>query len=410
MKNKWGRKLIRVGFLAALLLSGCSKANNEKTVSSAGTDNSQVTSGSEVIVIGGINDLSGDGSVLGNALSNGAQLAVDEINAAGGVLGKQLIYKAYDNRNDATETINAYNRLTDIDKAAAIIGPPSSTICMSLIEVSSQRKVPVLCLPSDHNVTVNAKTGEPYPGIFLVAQPNAIAQAQLMSDFMYQNQKKTKAAIFYDTANSYSTISAQAFEETWKQIGGEIVSNQTFQTNDNDFKTQLSKIKQSEAEFIFLPNTTPYCVLIVQQAAQIGLEIPYVGAMDMADPFLSLLDNPSICKEAYFEAVVWMEDENLDGFREQYKSKYGEEATVKSISGYEQIYVLKAAMEKKQSSDPAAIIEALENDIVDLDLLTIKGYTQDGKTHAPDNMEMVICEIHNGVLTKFGNYKPALFE
>lgn len=407
MKNKWGKKVFGIGIMTAVLLSGCSGGENGKTVS--GAESSQEAGGGDVIVIGGINDLSGDGSVLGNALSNGAQLAVDEINAAGGVLGRQLVYKAYDNRNDATETINAYNRLTDIDKAVAIIGPPSSTICMSLIEVSTQRKVPVLCLPSDPNVTVNAKTGEPYPGMFLVAQPNAIAQAQLMSDFMYQNQKKTKAAIFYDTANSYSTISAQAFEETWKEIGGEIVSNQTFQTNDNDFKTQLSKIKQSGAEFIFLPNTTPYCVLIVQQAAQIGLEIPYVGAMDMANPFLSLLDNPSVCKEAYFEAVVWMEDENLDSFRQQYKTKFSEEATVKSISGYEQVYVLKTAMEKKQSSDPAAIIESLENDIVDLDLLTIKGYTQDGKTHAPDNMEMVICEIHDGVLTKFGNYKPTLF-
>ena len=406
-----GRAIIGMTLAAVLALSGCSGTTGQTTGGSTENESkTQAAGGVDVIIVGGINDLSGDGSVLGNAVSNGAQLAVDEINAAGGILGKQLVYKAYDNRNDGTETINAYNRLTDIDKAVAIIGPPSSTICMSLIEVSSERKVPVLCLPSDPNVTVNAKTGEPYPGMFLVAQPNAIAQAQLMSDFMLKNKNKTKAAIFYDTANSYSTISAQAFEEAWTQIGGEVVSVQTFQTNDNDFKTQLSKIKQSDAEFIFLPNTTPYCVLIVQQAAQIGLELPYVGAMDMANPFLSLLDNPSICKEAYFEAVAWMQDENLDHFREQYKAKFGEEATVKSTSGYEQVYVLKAAIEANQSAEPEQIINALENKIKDLDLLTIKGYTQNGETHAPDNMEMVICEIHDGVLTELGSYKPTLFD
>ena len=401
------RAMFGMALMAMVVLGGCSGKNQ---TDASGSSRSGAGSNGDVIVIGGINDLSGDGSVLGNAVSFGAQLAVDEINEAGGILGKKLVYKPYDNRNDGTETITAYNRLVDVDHAVAIIGPPSSTICMSLIEVSSESKVPVLCLPSDPNVTVNAETGEPYPGMFLVAQPNAVAQAQIMSDFMFQNQKKTKAAVFYDTANSYSTISAQAFKEAWTQIGGEVVIVETFQTNDNDFKTQLSKIKQSDAEFIFLPNTTPYCVLIVQQAAQIGLELPYVGALDMANPFLSLLDNPQICKSAYFEAVAWMADENLEHFCEQYKAKFGEDATVKSINGYEQVYVLKAAIEAAQSAEPEAIIEALSNNINDLDLMSINGYTQDGKTHAPDNMEMVICEIKDGVLSKYGVYKPTLFD
>lgn len=398
---------------AAAMLGGCGSAGTAVPAGTAKSEpkvQSEAAAGEDVIVIGGINDLSGDGSVLGNAVSNGAKLAVNEINESGGIMGRQIKYLPYDNRNDATETINAYNRLVDIDKAVAIIGPPSSTICMSLIEVSSNSKVPVLCLPSDPNVTVNAKTGEPYPAMFLVSQPNAIAQAQLMSDFMYQNKNTRKAAIFYDTANSYSTISAQAFEEAWAQIGGEVVSKQTFQTNDNDFKTQLTKIKQSDAEFIFLPNTTPYCVLIVQQASQIGLSIPYVGAMDMADPFLSLLGDPTICKEAYFEAVAWMLDDNLKNFNEAYKEMFGEEATVKSVNGYEQVYVIKEAIEKSGKADAVSICAALENDIKDMKLIGVESYTQDPKTHAPSNMSMIICEIKDGKLSKFGDYKPTLFD
>lgn len=361
------------------------------------------------IIIGGINDLSADGSVLGFAVSNGAQLAVDEINAAGGVLGRQLKYVPYDNQNKADQTITAYTRLVDVEKAVAIVGPPSSTICMSLITVSTEKGVPVLCAPSDPNVTVNAKTGEPYPAMFLATQPNADAQAEIMADFMYKEKGARKAAIFFDAKNSYSTINSQSFERAWKQIGGEIVVNETFQTGDNDFKTQLTKIRRSGAEFIYMPNTTPYCVLIVQQAAMVGLKIPYVGAMDMTEPFLDLLSKPSLCREAYFQSIAWLADERLVPFVNAYQDKFGESPTLKSVSGYEMVYIVKAAIESRGAADPESIRLGVENDIVGLDLIGVDNYTQSPATHAPENMTMIICEIKDGEMFRYGEYTPTLF-
>ena len=408
--------LLMAMLMLVTMLSACSGGDskgdtadeNSSTTVEAGTPNTTDDGGD--IIIGGINDLSADGSVLGNAISTGAELAIDEINAAGGIMGRKIKYIPYDNQNKADQTINSYNRLVDIDKAVAVIGPPSSTICMSLIEVSTEKMVPVLCVPSDPNVTVNAATGEPYPALFLATQPNAIAQAEIMADFMYAEKGTTKAAVFYDAKNSYSTINADSFIEAWEKIGGEIVANETFQTNDNDFKTQLTKIKDSGAEFVYVPNTTPYCVLIVQQAAQVGLSIPYVGAMDMAEPFPNLLSDPKMCKEAYFEAVAWMQDEKLDTFNAAYKEKFKEDATLKSVQGYEQVYIIKEAIEARGAADPESIRLGVENDIQGLDLIGVENYTQSPDTHAPVGMTMIICEIQDGELMRWGDYTPTLFD
>jgi branched-chain amino acid transport system substrate-binding protein len=361
------------------------------------------------IIIGGINDLSADGSVLGNAVSTGAELAVDEINAAGGVLGRKIEYIAYDNQNKADQTINAYARLVDVDKAVAIVGPPSSTICMSLITVSTEKLVPVLCVPSDPNVTVNAKTGKPYPAMFLSTQPNAIAQGQIMADFMYKEKGSRKVGIFYDAKNSYSTINSQSFKDAWISIGGEVTAMETFQTGDNDFKTQLTKIKNSGAQFIYVPNTTPYCVLIVQQAAQVGLAIPYVGAMDMAEPFPSLLSSLKLCKSAFFPAIAWMQDDKLATFRETYRKKFGEDPTLKSVQGYEMVYIIKHAIESRGAADAESIRLGVENDIVNLDLIGVNNYTQSPETHSPMGMTMIVCEIKDGVLLRWGDYTPTMF-
>jgi branched-chain amino acid transport system substrate-binding protein len=218
-----------------------------------------------------------------------------------------------------------------------------------------------------------------------------------------------KAAIFYDAKNSYSTINAQSFEKAWKSIGGEVVVNETFQTGDNDFKTQLTMIKNSEAEFIYVPNTTPYCVLIVQQAAMVGLNLPYVGALDMAEPCLSLLATPKLCKSAYFPAIAWLQDDNFKTFRADYLAKFGEESTLKSVSGYEMVYLIKHAIEKRGAADAESIRLGVENDIQNVDLIGVKGYSQDPKTHAPDNMTMIMCEIKDGEMLRWGDYTPTLF-
>lgn len=383
------------------LLVGCGSGNTTASVETQVADEQKdsVDTVGEKIVIGGINDLTGSRSVTGNAINNGVALAIEEINADGGILGKQIEYVVYDNKNDGQETINAYTRLADVDKASAVITTDSSGIFMSLIEISTEKGVPVLGMPSDPRAVMDTEgTGEVYPYCFLTGQCNAPQQAAIIAQYVAENTDMKKAALFYDQSNAYAVAYMNGFRELWLSKGGEITIEQTCNATDQDFSTQLSKIKASGAEFICTPNPTAQLVIMVQQAAQLGLSIPYVGAQDMSDPFLSLLDNPAVVGKAYFQSSVYMGDSSLEEFCRSYETRFGEPATIKAVNGYDTMYVLKAAIEAAGSADRDAIKEAMETDINGLDVLCTNNYTQDGKTHSPKNLGMAVYEITDGVL------------
>lgn len=351
------------------------------------------------IVIGGINDLTGSRSVTGNAINNGVLLAIDEINANGGILGKKIQYVVYDNKNDSQETINAYTRLADVDQASAVITTDASGIFMSLIEVSTEKGVPVLGMPSDPRAVMDTEgTGEVYPYTFLTGQCNAPQQAAIIAQYVAENTEMKKAALFYDQSNAYAVAYMNGFRELWTSMGGEITIEETCNATDQDFSTQLSKIKASGAEFICTPNPTAQLVIMVQQAAQLGLDIPYVGAQDMSDPFLSLLDDPMVVGKAYFQSSVYMGDPSLETFCADYEARFGEPATIKAVNGYDTMYVLKAAIEAAGSADRDAIKNAMETSISGLDVLCTDNYIQDGATHSPSGLGMAVYEITDGVL------------
>lgn len=396
MKKKLLAILVVMMILVSLVGCGSGTKENENNAS----DTTETTE-EDVILIGGVNDLSGDRSVTGNAINRGVELAVKEINEAGGILGRKVVYKVYDNRNDAQETINAYTRLCNVDNVSAVITSDASSICMALIEVSGVEKIPVLGMPSDPRATMNVGTGQPYPYMFLVSQPNAIAQANLIANYVNENTNMKKAGVFYDQSNAYAVANSEAFIGFWEELGNEIAIIQTCNKNDQDFKTQLYKIKEAGAEFIYCPIATTQLVLLANQASQNGIDLPYVGAMDMADPFLSLVNNPEDIN-AYFQAVADMKSERVASLNAAYKETYGEDAQVKSVNGYDAMYILKAAIEAAGSAEPEAIRDALENNIKELKLIVSDNYTMDPNTHAPDNLGMVICTITNGELKTEG--------
>jgi branched-chain amino acid transport system substrate-binding protein len=413
------KKAIIIGLaICMLLLAACgapSASNSPSASASSGASTSASAAGSaqtsagskDPVIIGIVNDLSGSRSVSGVAITNGATMAAEEINKNGGVLGgRQIKLVVYDNKNDSTESINAYTRAVDVDKASAVITSDASSICLSLIEISNEKKVSLIGMPSDPRATVNQDTGKAYPYMFLVTQPNAMQQASIMAYFLKENTKMTKAAVFYDQGNAYTTTSSQAFIKIWKdELGLEVVDTETCNTNDQDYKTQLTKIKNSGAEFIYAPNTPAQLTMMVQQAAQIGLNIPYTGALDMADPFLSNLPDRTAVTKAWFQSIVWLPDQPLQDFYAAYKTRFNVEPQMKSINGYDAMYVLYNAIEAAGSDDREAIRNSMENDIKDIDLLVSDHYSEDPATHAPLNQGMVINTIDKGVLSRVTFYE-----
>ncbi|MDO5544350.1 MAG: ABC transporter substrate-binding protein [Eubacteriales bacterium] len=404
MKKLMAMAMATIMVLSLLAGCGTNSAAPEATQTPAATQvpaetQAPAESTADKIVIGGINDLTGSRSVTGNAINNGVTLAIEEINAAGGILGRQIEYIIYDNKNDGQETINAYTRLADVDKASAVITTDASGIFMSLIEVSTEKGVPVLGMPSDPRAVMDTEgTGEVYPYCFLTGQCNAPQQAAIIAQYVAENTDMKKAALFYDQSNAYAVAYMNGFRDLWTSKGGEITIEQTCNSTDQDFSTQLSKIKASGAEFICTPNPTAQLVIMVQQAAQLGLNIPYVGAQDMSDPFLSLLDDPTVVSKAYFQSSVYMGDPSLDDFCANYEARFGEPATIKAVNGYDSMYILKAAIEAAGSDDRNAIKNAMEASISNLDLLCTDSYTEDGTTHSPKDLGMAVYEITDGVL------------
>jgi len=358
------------------------------------------------IVIGGINDLTGNRSVTGNAINNGAILAFEEINAAGGINGDMIKFVSYDNKNDTQETINAYTRLVDVDNAVAVLSTDASSIFMALIEISTEKGVVVAGMPSDPRAVMDTEgTGEVYPYTFLISQCNAPQQAEIMAQYLAQNTDLTKAAILMDQSNAYAVANVNGFVKSWEGLGKEITITQTFNGTDQDYSTQLSKIKNSGAEFIYCPNATDKLVIMVQQADMLGLDLAYAGAMDMNDPFLSLLDDPTIMKKAYFQSAAYMSDPRLDTFKANYLARFGEEVTIKAINGYDTAYVLAEAIKNAGAPyDHDAIKTALEN-ISGLSVLCSDNYVEDAATHSPLGLGMAIYEITDGVK----EYKGFLF-
>lgn len=389
--------LLLVLVMAFTLLTACAPKTPNAT-DPANTPNTPAPE-SDKIVIGGINDLTGNRSVTGNAINNGVMLAIEEINANGGILGKQVEYVVYDNKNDGQETINAYTRLADVDKASAIVTTDASGVFMSLIEISTEKGVPVVGMPSDPRAVMDTEgTGEVYPYAFLTAQCNAPQQAAIVAKYVAENTDMKKAALFFDQSNAYAVAYMNGFRDLWTSMGGEITIEQTCNATDQDFSTQLSKIKASGAEFIATPNPTAQLVIMVQQAAQLGMNLPYVGAMDMSDPFLSLLDDPTVVGKAYFQSSVYMADPSLETFCADYEARFGDPATIKAVNGYDSMYILKAAIEAAGSADRDAIKNALETSINGLDLLCTDSYSEDGETHSPAGLGMAVYEITEGVL------------
>jgi len=413
--------LFLVLIMAVGMMAGCTSPSTTDTAATT-TDNTQAgtdaaapeaaateaaTQAAGEIVLGCVNDLTGNRSVTGNAINNGATLAVEEINAAGGLLGSQIKFISYDNKNDPQESINAYTRLVDVDGACAVVVPDASSICMSLIEISTEKGVVACGMPSDPRAVMDTEgTGEAYPYMFLVGQCNAPQQASIIANYLDQNTELTKSAIFFDQSNAYAVANVKGFITEWVKLGKEVTVTQTCNAADQDFTTQLSKIKNSGAEFIYTPNPTAQLTIMVNQAHQLGLSIPYAGAMDMNDPFLSLLENPKVVTKAYFQSSAYMQDPRLAEFCANYEARFGEPATIKAVNGYDAVYIIAAAINAAGSADREAIKTALETSINGISLLCSENYVENGTTHSPDGLGMAVYEITEGTLEYKGYFNP----
>ena len=324
-----------------LALTGCSSGEN------GGEESSE----SEEIVLGFMGPLTGDYSIYGETAREGIDLALEEINANGGVLGKTLVLKPYDTKGDKTEAVNAYNRLRDSDGMVALLGGTISGETLAIKELAVADGMPVLSPTATHlDITPNA------PNVFRACFTDPY-QGETAAVFATQNLGAKKAAIMYNTTDAYSEGLATSFEAKFKE-SGEVTTVEGYTQADADFRTVLTKIADTNPDVLYLPDYYAKSGQILSQVEELGLDMPIIGP-DGWDGIEE--DYADVAEGQYFTNHFAKTDESevVQNFITNYTEKWDRSPTALAALGYDAAYIMAQAIETAGSTDGEAIVSAL---------------------------------------------------
>ncbi len=344
MKKRILAALMALAMLGAF--SGCSNTGDGGSAS-GGSD-------SDTIRIGGLAPLTGDAASYGVAVNNAIQMAVEDINANGGIDGKQIEYIYYDEKGDTTEATNAYNKLVQDDKVVAIIGDVTTKPTLAVAQTSQQDNIPIITATATAaEVTL---TG---PNIFRACFTDPF-QGELMASYASEKLGATKVAVLSDMADDYSSGIAEAFVAKAEELGMQVVADEKYQDGDVDFKSQLTNIKGQNPDVLFLPVYYEDLRLISAQAKEVGVTAQLCGA-DGWDSVLtdnfdsSVLNGGVFCSQYSTEST----DERVQNFISTYKEKYEMDPNMFAVLAYDATNMMAQAISDAGSTDSQAIIDAM---------------------------------------------------
>lgn len=336
--------------LSAVLLAGvallgaCSKSGGEGGAAAA------------TIRIGEFASLTGKEATFGQSSHKGTELAIAEVNAAGGVLGKQLELIAEDNRSTPGESATIAKKLITRDKVVALLGEVASGRSLEAAPIAQAAQIPMIS-PSSTNPKVT-ETGD---YIFRVCFIDPF-QGGLLAGFAQRTLKAQKVAIFADVAAPYSMGLAQFFREAFVAGGGQVVSEQKYTGGDKDFKAQLTAIKSTSPDVIAVPGYYTDVGLIVAQARQLGITVPLIGGDGWEAPELLQIAGAEALQGTYYS--THFSPESTDPLAQQfvaaYRAKYnGETPDAMAALGYDSVMVLVDAIKRAGTTDGPKLREAL---------------------------------------------------
>ena len=301
------------------------------------------SSDSDTFKIGGIGPTTGDAAIYGTAVKNGIQLAVDEINAAGGINGKQIEYKFEDDQADSEKSVNAYNTLKDWGMQA-LIGTTTSTPCTAVVEETHSDNMFQLT-PS-----ATAVDSIQYDNAFRMcfSDPN---QGSASADYIAENKLATKVAIIYNSSDTYSSGIYQTFATEAKAKGLDVVAAEAFTAdNKTDFSVQIQKAKDAGAELVFLPIYYQEASLILAQANKAGFTPKWFGC-DGMDGLLALDGFDAALAENLMFLTPFTadaEDEATQKFVSDFEAAFKGTPNQFAADAYDCVYVIKEAAEKAE--------------------------------------------------------------
>ena len=343
------------------------------TTAAAGETAAAATGG--VLKIGGIGPVTGGAAVYGIAVQNGAQLAVDEINAAGGINGMQVEFKFEDDEHDAEKSVNAYNTLKDWGMQM-LMGTVTSNPCIAVVQKTHEDNMFQLT-PSG-----SAVESIQYDNAFRVcfSDPN---QGAASAQYIGENKLASKVAVIYDSSDVYSSGIYEKFAAEAKNQGIEVVAAEAFTADNNtDFTVQLQKAKEAGAELVFLPIYYTQASQILTQANTMGYAPAFFGC-DGLDGILTVEGFDTALAENVMLLTPFAADAKDDltvNFVTAFKAAYTDTPIQFAADAYDAIYAIKAAAEKADMS-VSEMCEAMKTGMTQI---TLDGLTGEGMTWTAD--------------------------
>ena len=339
--------LTRTLLAAAMTLaitSGCTRKSDQ-----AAAGASEKATGAEIL-IGEYGSFTGSEATFGISTSNGIKMALGEINKAGGVKGKQIKLISLDNQGKSEEAASAVTRLITQNGVIAVLGEVASSRSLAAAPIAQQNKIPMIS-PS----STNPKVTEVGDYIFRVCFIDPF-QGTVMAKFANENLKAKKVAILRDVKSDYSVGLADYFIKKFKELGGEVVSDQSYQSGEMDFKAQLTQIKAAKPDAVFVPGYYTEVGLIARQARQLGLTAPLMGGDGWDSSKLFEIGGTAI-NGNYFSNHYTTESTEpvVVDFIKKYKELYGDTPDGLAALGYDSAKVLVEAMARTKDLKPSEI-------------------------------------------------------
>ncbi len=347
---KFTNSLLIATLFLGLSPIGCKKKQVPQDTASGSAQTTSVGP----IKIGEVGSMTGSEATFGTSTHNGIDLAIRQINAAGGVHGRMLELISLDDQGKPEEAATAVTKLITQNGVTAILGEVASSRSLAMAPIAQTHKVPMIT-PS----STNPKVTEQGDFIFRVCFIDPF-QGTVMAKFALETLKIKKVAILRDIKNDYSVGLANYFAETFKKGGGEIVMDQSYGAGDIDFKSQLTSIRTKTPEAIFVPGYYTEVGLIARQARELGIKAPLMGGDGWDSPKLAEIGGKAI-EGSYFSNHYSSEDQSpeIQTFIGKFKEAYGVVPDGLSAMGYDAARVLADAMTRAPSLDPQAIRDAI---------------------------------------------------
>src|SRR5215218_9617654 len=341
------RVFLTIGLLTSIFCSfACVEKGGNATTANTG----------DTIKVGVYGDLTGQTSRVAQSTKNGVELAVDEINNAGGVNGKKIQLVIEDDQGRPEQAKTVVSKLINQDKVQAIIGEVASTNSLAAAPVAQDAKIPMIT-PSSTNPKVT-EVGD-YISRVCFIDP---FQGAVMAKFAAKTLNAKTAAILGDNSSDYSKGLTQFFEEEFNKQGGKVITKQTYAQRDQDFKAQLTQMRDQKPDVIYIPGYYGEVAIIARQARELGMNQPLLGGDGWDSPELWKLGGDAL-KNAYISNHYSADNPapEIQNFVKNYTTKFGAAPDSLAALAYDAAKVLADAIKRAGGTDSTKLKDAINS-------------------------------------------------